>query len=76
MILFLFVDVEVFKRVLREVASSDPAFIRDVFIDALRGDGKAVEAIVDLIARNPEARLRLWLNVTKIVFNLTWLSLS
>jgi len=31
MILFLFVDVEVFKRVLREVANSDPAFFRDVF---------------------------------------------
>jgi len=46
------------------------------FLDALRGDGKAVEAIVDLITKNPEARLRLWLNVTKIVFNLTWLSLS
>jgi len=69
MILFLPVDVEVFKRVLREVASSDPAFIRDVFLDALK-------AIVDLITKNPEARLRLWLNVTKIVFNLTWLSLS
>ncbi len=55
----MLVDVEVFKRVLREVASSDPAFIRDVFIDALRGDGKAVEAIVDLITKNPEARLRL-----------------
>ncbi len=35
------------------------------FLDALRGDGKAVEAIVDLITKNPEARLRLWLNVIK-----------
>ncbi|MFP3157871.1 MAG: hypothetical protein RXQ97_06655 [Caldivirga sp.] len=52
-------DVEVLKRLLREVVVSDPAFFRDLLLDVIRGDGRVVEAIIDLVAKNPEARLRL-----------------
>jgi hypothetical protein len=55
----LIVDVEVLKRLLREVVVSDPAFFRDLLLDVIRGDGRVVEAIIDLVAKNPEARLRL-----------------
>ena len=53
------VDVEVLKRLLREVVVSDPAFFRDLLLDVIRGDGRVVEAIIDLVVKNPEARLRL-----------------
>jgi uncharacterized coiled-coil protein SlyX len=53
------VDVETVKRVLREIATSDPAFIRDLFLDALRSDGRVIEAITELLTKNPEAKLRL-----------------
>jgi Flagella accessory protein C (FlaC). len=53
------VDVEAVKRILREIATSDPAFIRDLFLDALRSDGRVIEAITELLTKNPEAKLRL-----------------
>jgi hypothetical protein len=53
------VDVETVKRILREIATSDPAFIRDLFLDALRSDGRVIEAITELLTKNPEAKLRL-----------------
>jgi len=53
------VDVEAVKRILREIATSDPAFIRDLFLDALRSDGRVIEAITELLIKNPEAKLRL-----------------
>jgi len=53
------VDVEAIKRILREIATSDPAFIRDLFLDALRNDGRVIEAITELLTKNPEAKLRL-----------------
>jgi len=53
------VDVETIKRILREIATSDPAFIRDLFLDALKSDGKVIEAITELLTKNPEAKLRL-----------------
>ncbi|WP_066797045.1 hypothetical protein [Caldivirga sp. MU80] len=52
-------DVEAVKRILREIATSDPAFIRDLFLDALRSDGRVIEAITELLTKNPEAKLRL-----------------
>ncbi len=52
-------DVETVKRILREIATSDPAFIRDLFLDALRSDGRVIEAITELLTKNPEAKLRL-----------------
>jgi uncharacterized coiled-coil protein SlyX len=53
------VDVETIKRILREIATSDPAFIRDLFLDALKSDGRVIEAITELLTKNPEAKLRL-----------------
>ncbi|MFP3310987.1 MAG: hypothetical protein RXO26_04095 [Caldivirga sp.] len=52
-------DVETIKRILREIATSDPAFIRDLFLDALKSDGRVIEAITELLTKNPEAKLRL-----------------
>ncbi len=52
-------DVEILKRVLRELVEREPAFFRDLFLDALRSDGRAAEALLELITKHPEARLRL-----------------
>jgi hypothetical protein len=53
------VDVEVLKRALRELVEREPAFFRDLMLDALRSDGGAAEALLDLFTKHPEARLKL-----------------
>jgi hypothetical protein len=53
------VDVEVLKRALRELVEKEPIFFRDLFLDALRADGRVAETLLDLFAKHPEARLKL-----------------
>jgi hypothetical protein len=53
------VDVEILKRALRELVEKEPAFFRDLMLDALRSDGGAAEALLELITKHPEARLKL-----------------
>jgi len=53
------VDVEILKRVLRELVEREPTFFRDLFLDALRSDGRVAEALLDLFTKHPEAKLRL-----------------
>ncbi len=52
-------DVEVLKRALRELVEREPTFFRDLFLDALRSDGRAADALLELITKHPEARLKL-----------------
>ena len=52
-------DVEILKRALRELVEREPAFFRDLMLDALRSDGGAAEALLELLTRHPEARLKL-----------------
>ncbi len=52
-------DVEILKRVLRELVEREPSFLRDLMLDVLRSDGGAVEALLELITKHPEARLKL-----------------
>jgi len=37
----------------------EPIFFRDLFLDALRADGRIAEALLDLFTKHPEAKLRL-----------------
>lgn len=37
----------------------EPAFFRDLFLEALRSDCRVVEALLELLTRHPEARLKL-----------------
>jgi len=53
------VDVEILKRALRELVEREPTFFRDLFLDALRSDGRVAEALLDLFTKYPEAKLRL-----------------
>jgi hypothetical protein len=53
------VDVEILKRALRELVEREPAFFRDIFLDALRVDGRIAETLLDLFTKHPEARLKL-----------------
>jgi hypothetical protein len=53
------VDVEVLKRALRELVEREPAFLRDLMLDALRSDGGAAEVLLELLTRHPEAKLKL-----------------
>jgi hypothetical protein len=53
------VDVEILKRALRELVEREPTFFRDLFLDALRVDGRVAEALLDLLTKYPEAKLRL-----------------
>ncbi len=53
------VDVEILKRALRELVEREPTFFRDLMLEALRSDGRAAEAILELITKYPEAKLRL-----------------
>ncbi len=53
------VDVEILKRALRELVEREPSFLRDLMLDALRSDGDAVEALLELLTRHPEAKLKL-----------------
>ncbi|MFZ8810242.1 MAG: hypothetical protein ACO2PN_19330 [Pyrobaculum sp.] len=52
-------DVEILKRALRELVEREPTFFRDLFLDALRSDGRIAEALLDLFTKHPEAKLRL-----------------
>ncbi|MGC8973453.1 MAG: hypothetical protein ACP5KY_04525 [Thermoproteus sp.] len=47
------------KRLLRELAREDPAFLRDLFLEALRGDGRSAAELLDLMLRHEEVRLKL-----------------
>jgi hypothetical protein len=40
------VDVEILKRALRELVEREPTFFRDLFLDALRSDGRIAEALL------------------------------
>jgi hypothetical protein len=53
------VDVEVLKRALRELVEREPTFFRDLFLDALRSDGRIAETLLDLFTKHPEAKLKL-----------------
>jgi hypothetical protein len=53
------VDIEVLKRALRELVEREPAFFRDLFLEALRSDGRAADALLELFTKHPEARLKL-----------------
>lgn len=53
------VDVEVLKRALRELVEREPTFFRNLFLDALRVDGRVAEALLDLFTKHPEAKLKL-----------------
>jgi hypothetical protein len=53
------VDVELLKKALRELVEREPTFFRDLFLDALRVDGRVAEALLDLFTKHPEARLKL-----------------
>jgi len=53
------VDVEVLKRALRELVEREPSFLRDLFLDALRSDGRAADALLELFTKHPETRLKL-----------------
>jgi hypothetical protein len=52
------VDVEILKRALRELVERE-SFLRDLFLEALRSDGRAADAHLELITKHPEARLKL-----------------
>ena len=60
-------NVELLKRALRELVEREPAFFRDLFLDALRSDGRVAEALLDLFTKHPEAKLRLAQAVTESV---------
>ncbi len=51
-------DVEILKRALRELVERE-SFLRDLMLDALRSDGGAAEALLELFTKHPEARLKL-----------------
>jgi hypothetical protein len=53
------VDVEVLKRALRELVEREPIFFRDLFLEALRSDGRIAETLLDLLMKHPEAKLKL-----------------
>ncbi len=53
------VDVEVLKRALRELVERESAFFRDLMLDALRADGGAAEALLDLFTKHLDAKLKL-----------------
>jgi hypothetical protein len=53
------VDVEILKRALRELVEREPTFFKDLVLEALRSDGGAAEALLDLFSKHPEARLKL-----------------
>jgi hypothetical protein len=53
------VDVEILKRALRGLVEGEPAFFRDLVLEALRSDGGVAEALLDLFTKHPEVKLRL-----------------
>ncbi|MFZ8839316.1 MAG: hypothetical protein ACO2PM_10470 [Pyrobaculum sp.] len=52
-------DVEILKRALRELVEREPTFFRDLFLDALRVDGRVADVLLELFTKHPEARLKL-----------------
>jgi hypothetical protein len=44
---------------LRELVEREPTFFRDIFLDALRSDGRVVDVLLELFTKHPEARLKL-----------------
>jgi hypothetical protein len=44
---------------LRELVEREPTFFRDLFLDALRSDGRIAETLLDLFTKHPEAKLKL-----------------
>ena len=52
-------DVEILKRALRELVEREPSFLRDLFLDALRADGRVADVLLELFTKHPEARLKL-----------------
>jgi hypothetical protein len=53
------VDVELLKKALRELVEREPSFFRDLMLDVLRSDGRVADALLELITKHPEVRLRL-----------------
>jgi hypothetical protein len=53
------VDVEILKLAFRELVERESAFFRDLVLEALRSDGGAAEALLDLFTKHPEAKLKL-----------------
>jgi hypothetical protein len=53
------VDLEILKRALRELVEREPSFLRDLFLDALKSDGRIAEALLELFTKHPETKLRL-----------------
>jgi len=53
------VDVELLKKASRELVEREPSFLRDLFLDALRVDGRVADALLELFTKHPEAKLRL-----------------
>jgi hypothetical protein len=53
------VDLEILKRALRELVEREPSFLRDLFLDALRFDGRIADVLLELFTKHPEARLKL-----------------
>ena len=47
------------KKALRELVERELAFFRDLFLEALWSDCRVAEALLELLTRHPEARLRL-----------------
>jgi hypothetical protein len=37
----------------------EPTFFRDLFLEALRSDGRIADALLELFTKHPEARLKL-----------------
>ena len=52
-------DVEILKRALSELVEREPAFFRDLFLEALRADGRVAAVLLELFTKHPEARLKL-----------------
>ena len=47
------------KKASRELAEREPSFLRDLFLDALRSDGRVADVLLELFTKHPEARLKL-----------------
>lgn len=46
------------KKALGELVESE-SFLRDLFLDALRSDGRIADVLLELFTKHPEARLKL-----------------
>ncbi|AET32240.1 hypothetical protein [Pyrobaculum ferrireducens] len=52
-------DVAELKRLLAAIARDEPQFLRDLFMAALRSDGRSAAELVDLLISHEEVRLKL-----------------